>query len=258
MSAESPNPALTDVQYWEEQRAPSIQRVGVSSYLAPYLKDQLPSRKDWSCLEVGAVPGSRLVWLCQQFGYEPWGIDFCDQVNDLPEAFRLHGLEGHFVQADFLEWKPDRLFDVVYSCGFVEHFENYPEIVLKHWELVRPGGYMVLEIPAWSPLQVLLRKLVYTPEHWESITSSHVTSMMNLTSLQAAVESCPNARVILSRYIREMTLWIRPGDPGVKKGTWLTFAPFRVLERLCSLLRLSSRLISPSVLCVAHKPAEAE
>ena len=41
-------------------------------------------------------------------------------------------------------YKDMQLFDIVYSLGFVEHFDELNIVVKKHTELLKPGGILVL------------------------------------------------------------------------------------------------------------------
>ncbi len=117
--------------------------------LAPYV----PSRPGWSLLEVGSAPGRRLLHLSRRFGCLPFGVDFsAPGVEASRRAFVQAGFDPENVLlADFL--LPDfqrarrESFDVVFSIGLVEHFEDARTAVAAHAALVRPGGLLVVAIP---------------------------------------------------------------------------------------------------------------
>jgi SAM-dependent methyltransferase len=246
-------PRLTDAAYWDGRRPNAVARIHPDGHLERYLRNVLPVNPEWSCLEVGVVPGSILLWMAKRFKYRVTGVDLSPEVNNLSDAFRERGADATFVEADFLRWRPRRRFEVVFSCGFVEHFRNYREVIRRHWDLVTPGGTMVLSVPSWSPVQRMIRKAVYTKSQYRKITGSHNLAVMNLPALREAVERCPGARVVVVRHILEMKVWIRPGQPGTRRWTAPLFLPIRLFERLFRVLRLSSPLFSPSVLVVARK-----
>lgn len=117
------------------------------------LKAYLPVRSDWSAIEIGAAPGGNLVKLHRDFGYQPYGVEFSHTgVLRTQENFRQHGLDpAHIMEADlsdktFQESCKDR-FDVVFSLGFIEHFDPAVDVVGLQTNLLKPGGFLVCEIP---------------------------------------------------------------------------------------------------------------
>lgn len=103
-----------------------------------------------TCLEIGCYPGAYLAAFADM-GYVVSGIDFCDKVGLLPEALAERGGRvGKFWCEDFFTFDPPTTFDVVYSVGFVEHFENYEEVIARQARLVGDGGYLVVQIPNFA------------------------------------------------------------------------------------------------------------
>jgi SAM-dependent methyltransferase len=198
-----------------------------------------------------------LLWMAKRFGYRVMGVDISERVFDLQPAFRDQGVDAEFVQADFLDWAPNRQFDVVLSSGFVEHFRNYEEVIRKHWDLVRPGGFLVLTIPAWSPMQRILRRVMYEKHFYQNIVASHHTEMMNLATLRQAVDLCSGGTVTMARYIGEMKIWFRAKHKGVR--TWLAplMIPLRAVQLPFRILRFSHWSFSPGILIVKQKDVEA-
>jgi len=44
-------------------------------------------------------------------------------------------------------WERLPAYEVVYSLGVIEHFEDLTLILREHWRLVKPGGYLILGVP---------------------------------------------------------------------------------------------------------------
>jgi SAM-dependent methyltransferase len=117
------------------------------------LRAHLPVRPDWSVIEIGCAPGNNLVNLHRMFGYEPHGIEYChSRVISTLETFRRHGFNtANVIEADFFDQEFHNRFrghfDVVFSGGFIEHFDPPDEALNLHVNLLKPGGYLICAIP---------------------------------------------------------------------------------------------------------------
>lgn len=112
------------------------------------IRKYIPPNKNGSCIEIGSFPGPFLT-VFGDLGYTLNGIDFHPKnEHDLPEWLKSQGYQiGEFKTIDFFEYSTPNKFDVVSSFGFIEHFENYKEVILKHARMVRDNGYLVITTP---------------------------------------------------------------------------------------------------------------
>lgn len=110
--------------------------------------DRLPPGQSKTAIEIGCFPGQYLS-VFGELGYELQGIDRTPRVEiDLPNHLKANGFStGEFIRDDFLTYSFDRQYDVVTSFGFIEHFQNWENVLLKHACLVKPGGHLVIETP---------------------------------------------------------------------------------------------------------------
>ena len=117
------------------------------------LKTHLPIRSDWSAIEIGSAPGGNLVALHRDFGYQPYGVEYSHTgVLLTQETFRKHGFDpANVIEADLFDQvfqsHFQKRFDIVFSLGFIEHFDPPDKVVALHVNLLRPGGYLVCQIP---------------------------------------------------------------------------------------------------------------
>jgi SAM-dependent methyltransferase len=101
-------------------------------------------------LEIGCAASRCLPYFKKEFGYEIWGIDI-SKVGCLAakENLRLHDIEGNIVLGDIFESNPipEDYFNVVYSLGFVEHFENPAQTLRYIAKYPKKGGLVFTQIP---------------------------------------------------------------------------------------------------------------
>jgi len=116
-------------------------------------KEHIPKTKGAKVLEIGSAPGEHLVRLSQEFGLEPYGVDYSESgVNLNKEVFKANNLNpANVIHTDFFSnefhEKYKESFDVVISRGFIEHFINTEEVIQKHLNLLAKGGRLIIIIP---------------------------------------------------------------------------------------------------------------
>jgi SAM-dependent methyltransferase len=111
---------------------------------APWLR-QLP-RDFVTILDVGAGRGVHSKWFLDA-GHRPTALD-----RSAP-AFEF-GDQVELVKGDLLDLDPSRHFDAVFCSHVVEHFPDPAAGILKMREALRPGGYLFVIVPPYTPVSV--------------------------------------------------------------------------------------------------------
>jgi SAM-dependent methyltransferase len=86
------------------------------------------------------------------FGIGAAGVDLSpNAVRMAQEAFRQRGLRGEFVLGDVRDIPfPDESFDFVYAGGVIELFRESNRAVAEMTRVLRPGGRLLLTVPAFT------------------------------------------------------------------------------------------------------------
>lgn len=150
--------ALTDRSFWDgywrslalptavdEKQASAYQRE-----ILRVFKRFLPDGHGSHALEIGGAPGGYLAYIARTFGYEAHAIDSSPiGCEKLVENFRLLGLPITATCRDVLEADLSDLprFELVYSLGLIEHFDDPLPMVRKHVEMAKPKGLVVIGLP---------------------------------------------------------------------------------------------------------------
>lgn len=136
-----------DVGYWEdvweavsipqERRAEDIHEVH------RILSRVLP-KGDLELIEVGCAPGSWLVYFHKCFGYAASGIELAGKACEKTvENLSLQNISGEIFHRDFFEFEHEP-YDVVFSAGFIEHFEDVAPVIQRIADLCTSGGGRVI------------------------------------------------------------------------------------------------------------------
>jgi SAM-dependent methyltransferase len=148
---------LTDTEhwdsYWERACALPVEATrDAQSSTAAILRvmDRFAVRDSpLSVLELGGAPGGYVAHLHRRFGHDVCVLDNSQVGVELTRKnFELLGIPGRVLQRDlFCADPPIPQFDVVYSLGLIEHFEDTQAIVAAHLMYVRPGGRLIIGCP---------------------------------------------------------------------------------------------------------------
>ena len=138
---------LTGQSYWEDKLESAVEEPPEFPFFGMIAR-HLPPGDGRSLLEVGCAPGRSLAQFSAELGYEAFGVDFAGDPVEIESYLRRHGANlGAVERADFLTWAPARRYDVVTSFGFIEHFAEPASILDRHFDLVEPGGVVVIGVP---------------------------------------------------------------------------------------------------------------
>ncbi len=146
---------LTDQDYWEKYYSKAItQRDQIKGVVSVYDKywDKLIHKNDNSSqktiIELGGYPGRYLAYLSDKYNLIPTCLDFNSDKSKIEESMNAFNISNYtIVQADILTYEPKEQYDIVISNGFIEHFQNYEQVLNNHTKYLKKGGTMLVMIP---------------------------------------------------------------------------------------------------------------
>lgn len=171
---------LTDVSYWEHSwwtrkrpeklqlyRDFDFETVRLLGRACGELKAISPSSSP-SVLEMGAGGSRVLPYVGRKFGCKVFGSDFSISGCRLLGAnLALQGLHQATVCDDLFQSSfRAGVFDIVFSSGLIEHFDDTRAVIAEHLRVVKPGGRLVLIVPNLEGVQGSIWKRLAHPL-WE-------------------------------------------------------------------------------------------
>jgi 2-polyprenyl-3-methyl-5-hydroxy-6-metoxy-1,4-benzoquinol methylase len=129
-------------------------------------------------LEIGCAPGSMLAWVAEVLRAQVAGLDYSEPGLALTRRlFEALGLEADLRCEDLFNttFEPAS-FDVVFSAGVIEHFDDPYEVVRRHMILLKRGGKALITIPNYGGLYGHLQRH-FDPDN---------LALHNLTIMQTA------------------------------------------------------------------------
>ena len=114
-----------------------------------------------TAVEIGCFPGKFIEYVGQK-GYVISGIDTYPRVTDIASwAAGRSCRVGSFSQESLERYAAtsQEQFDVVLSLGFIEHFNNFCDVIYDHARLCKEGGLVIIGAPNFaSPIQRALHR----------------------------------------------------------------------------------------------------
>ncbi len=179
---------LAKKSYWDSVhkkgfgyvQSPLLQ--GLQNYeLNLLVKKYAKKAKAKTIFEVGCAPANYLIAFNKQFNLDVAGVEYSEEgMKKIEENFSKNNVKGKIFHADFFDdaflKKNKNKYDIVYSIGFIEHFDNPQECIDRHFALVKESGYVIIAIPN-------LRS-IYKPFLSKELIDSHNLTIMEKTSLK--------------------------------------------------------------------------
>lgn len=123
-------------------------------------------------LEVGCGRGATLLEFAKR-GALVTGVDYAESALAFCRDLRAEVVEegnvrlAEFIQADArdLPFRKET-FDVVYSVGLLEHFEDPVAILAEQCRVLKDVGYLILQVPQKYSAYTLLKKMLIAFNKW--------------------------------------------------------------------------------------------
>lgn len=171
---------LPDRSFWDNYWSKEIHGELSEFIFGPLLAKYLYNVETY--LEIGCSPGTSLIHFANHYGYQVNGIDY-SSLDLTRSMLQSHGISNYkLFEEDFLYFQSDETFDVVASYGFVEHFDHPEHIIHRQASFVKPGGYLIVEVPNIRYFNYLLYR-IFQPE----LLKVHNRTIMNINTLQRSV-----------------------------------------------------------------------
>lgn len=203
--------SVVDQSYWDSSYSELPFAIAPpTDELRKWLENHLSNGNGKTCLEVGCFPGRYLAVLGIMH-YELHGVDLTPRVSEIKNWLEVSGYKtGKFEHADFLQYTSDQKYDLVCSFGFIEHFTNWEEVLIKHAQLVKQGGMIVIETPNFRGfLQNILHRFLDATNY----KRHHIPAMQPLR-WKAILEN-QGFEIQRCEYFGKFEFWSDSGERGI-------------------------------------------
>lgn len=244
---------LTDrdfwVKYWESKTDLSV--VIPENYLFHrQLADIVRKNAIKTAIELGGFPGYYAVFLKKYQNLEVTLLDYFVHPPITQELLAANGLKDDsikIIETDLFKYATVEQYDLVLSCGLIEHFNDTADIINRHIAFVKPGGTLFITLPNFKAINGWFQKQ-FDKDNYDK----HNIDCMD-PALLAKICTDAGLEVIQSRYFGRFSLWLENEKQKsfavrlLKKSLWLTGKLFT------KVFAFDSKSLSPYIVLEAKK-----
>jgi SAM-dependent methyltransferase len=228
----------TTTAYWDKFWNQELQDIIEQGINIEILKIISPGLfKGAKVLEIGCVPAGRLYFLQKHFQTETYGLDY-----SLKGLFKSIKQRNHLVCSD-LYHPPfkNESFDLVYSLGVIEHFDDPSKVIDVHLDLVRKNGLILITVPNfyWLSMTSMFYRIL---RKYKEIKETHNMKLMSINNFNKLFETFPIDPLISDYY----GPYVIPARPFIK----------RICTRINNFLNreaIKSKFFSPNLVFIGKK-----
>ncbi|HEY4322432.1 MAG TPA: class I SAM-dependent methyltransferase [Mucilaginibacter sp.] len=147
---------LTDktfwANYWESKKGLAF-KVPPDYTFYKLLDRVIKEHKPLSAVELGGFPGYYAIFLKKYFGLNTTLFDYYIHPGVLKEVLNVNDLSEkdiEIIEGDLFTYQSQKQYDLVLSCGLIEHFNDTQDIIARHLNFLKPGGTLFITLPNFT------------------------------------------------------------------------------------------------------------
>lgn len=203
---------LTDkafwANYWESKKDLAF-TVPANYTFHKLLKQIADEYKPLSAIELGGFPGYYAIFLKKYFGLETTLFDFYVHGPTLKKVLSANNLTENdvdVVEGDLFNHQPKEQYDLVLSCGLIEHFHDTEDVIARHLLFLKPGGTLFITLPNFTGINGWVQRK-YDMDNYEK----HNINSMN-PGMLAEYCSKLGLKNVEARYYGKFSIWLENRD----------------------------------------------
>jgi SAM-dependent methyltransferase len=227
-------------EYWKNYR---YEKVRSKMFFDKYLPQKMSGK---TFIEIGGFPGTMSIYFHKKYNCNASLLDFyidkemvnmMEQTNDVPKE------TVECIECDFFNFSSDYLYDIVFSYGFIEHFNDTRDIIKRHVDLLAPNGHLLIILPNFLGLNGWIQRH-FDKESYEA----HNLQSMELSGLREIMNGFDLHNVKIE-YTRKPIIWLE-AKPATSRMIRLTV---KIFSYMLKLFPVRCRLLSPYIIILADK-----
>ena len=244
---------LTDRQfwtnYWESKSDLAIQ-IDKNYLFHQQLEEIVKTNNVQTAIELGGFPGYYSIFLHKYLGVKTTLFDYFIHQDILKKVLKENSLEESdipVIENDLFKCKPQQKYDLVLSCGLIEHFKDTKDIIERHLKFLKPEGTLFITLPNFRSVNGWVQKTFdrdnYDKHYIECMDTEYLAEILKELGMKS----------IKSSYFGRYSVWLENKDQksGVTKAFIKTI--WFIGKVFTKLLPFESKFLSPYIVLEAKR-----
>ncbi|WP_374165845.1 class I SAM-dependent methyltransferase [Arcticibacter sp. MXS-1] len=236
-------------KYWESKKGLAFS-VNRNYLFHQHLSAIVEKKQPAEAIELGGFPGYYAIFLKKHFHISSTLLDYFVHPGILQQVLQANGLtEGdiHVIEADLFNCSTPQQYDLVLSCGLIEHFNDTRDIIQRHVQFVKPGGTLFITLPNFRGVNGWFQK-EFDLENYEK----HNIASMDPDLLRSiAVEL--NLKDVKASYYGGFSVWLENKNSVSALTKLFMKSVWFAGKVITKTFRFESRALSPYIVLQATK-----
>jgi SAM-dependent methyltransferase len=235
---------LTDREYWANYWANyEFKKVPDNVLFKKYL-GRFNSSK--SFVEIGGFPGEIAAYFYKNICTDVSIVDYYIDKNIVNKVEKVNAIPENTIkciESDFFELNSKVTYDIVFSYGFAEHFDDTEDVMNRHIRLLSEKGKLLVVIPNLRGLNGLVQYL-FDRESYNvhNLNSMKIKRLKNIL-IEAKLHN------IDVRYTPKPMIWLEPKPNQLK----LLRIFIKIISMALKLFPIPCQLLSPYIIIYAER-----
>lgn len=244
---------LTDkafwANYWESKKDVAF-AVPAKYTFHRLLQQVVDKNKTGSAIELGGFPGYYAIFLHKYLGLRTTIFDFYIHkpvLKQVLEANQLNENDVDVIEGDLFDQQPKEQYDLVLSCGLIEHFNDTKDIIARHLPFLKPGGTLFITLPNFTGVNGWVQRK-YDMGNYEK----HNISSMNPGLLAGYCKEL-GLKNVEAYYYGHFSIWLENRDQQSDVTKMFLKALWFAGKIATKIIPVESKSLSPYIVVTATK-----
>jgi SAM-dependent methyltransferase len=243
---------LTDREFWKnywESKTDLIVEIPKNHTFYQIINQITYQQKIKSAIELGGFPGYYAVFLKKFYQIETTLLDYFvypELTQKLVAKNNLAPDSINIIEADLFNYQVAKKYDIVLSCGLIEHFEDTKAIIKSHLQFLNSGGKLLITLPNFTGVNGWVQQKFDN----ENYLKHNIKSMDPILLAQIAKEL--NLKNVKVYYYGKFSTWLenKAQKSAVTKAT--VKAIWYIGKIITKIIRVESKFLSPYIVLEAN------
>jgi SAM-dependent methyltransferase len=246
---------LTDKKFWEDywnSKSDIYTKIPENYIFSDIFKKIINKKHPSTAIEVGGFPGYYSIYLSKYYNISTSLVDIVIIPQVIRKLCSVNGLSPDTIkcfEADFFSFSAPEHYDLVFSNGFIEHFDDTALLIQKHVMLLNENGSLMITLPNFKSVNGLFQR-IFDPENYKK----HNIRCMDCKYLRKTCDELP-LKDIEVQYYGYFSIWLEENAKHKAVARILRAILFYPLKAFFKTLRWNTKYFAPYIVLTATKSA---